>query len=351
MNYIKWHIREGTLRDTKLLKLFLIGLVISTLVSCETLVNTIPEDKLPKADSQLTMFCFLSPQDTIIRVKVSQTSPLFSEYTYGGVAYFVVNGDTTRTGDALPKATVTISDGAIKATLPFQPEGQFYAIPVSRFPIKAGKTYSLTVTDGARTAQASCTIPPEAVPIKKISLDTFMVSNFGNRDTILVTSFTWDDQAGKANYYRVRAYEDVEIPTFTFDPKDKKYTEGRARVQLYFSSRRDAGRSDLLNDTNLDGKTFSSVQFERRISTNANIYYYPLPIVDNKPLVPERGPVSLGIYLLLNTTDKSYYEYHRSLRQARIDNPFTEPSLVYTNVKGGLGVFAGYNQSIRIIKP
>ena len=64
-------------------------------------VNTIPQDKLPKADSQLTMFCFLSPQDTIIRVKVSQTSPLFSEYTYGGNSYFIVNGDTTRTGDCL----------------------------------------------------------------------------------------------------------------------------------------------------------------------------------------------------------------------------------------------------------
>lgn len=349
MSSIKWHIRGGTLRGMQWLKTLLLGLCLGTLISCETLVNTIPQDKLPKADSQLTMFCFLSPQDTIIRVKVSQTSPLFSEYTYGGNSYFIVNGDTTRTGDALATATVTISDGATKATLPFQPEGQLYAISSSQFPIEAGKTYSLTVTDGKRTAQASCTVPSEAVRIKEFSLDTFMVSNFGNRDTMLVTSFTWNDPTGKANYYRVKVYEDVEIPTFTFDPKDKKYTEGRARVQLSFSSRRDDGRSDLLNDTNLDGKTFSSPQFERRIGTNVN--YYPLPVVDGKRLVPERGPVSLGLYLLLNTTDQPYYEYHRSLRQARNDNPFTEPSLVYTNVKGGLGIFAGYNQSIRIVKP
>lgn len=333
------------------LKALLVGLGIGTLISCETLVNTIPEDKLPKADSQLTMFCFLSPQDTIIRVKVSQTSPLFSEYTYGGSSYFVINGDTTYTGDALAKATVTISDGVTRAVLPFENEGQFYAIPTSRFRIGAGKTYTLTVTEGTRTAQASCTIPSEAVPIKKFSLDTLISSNFGRRDTTLVTSFTWDDPAGQANYYRVRAYEEVDIPTFTFDPKDKKYIEGRARIQLYFSSRRDDGRSDLLNDTNLDGKTFSSVQFERRISTDPNVRYYPLPIVNNKPLVPERGPVSMGINLLLNTTDKAYYEFHRSLRQARNDNPFTEPSLVYTNVQGGLGVFAGYNQSVQVIKP
>lgn len=319
------------------------------LTSCETLVNTIPEDKLPKTDSQLTLFCFISPQDTVIRVKVGQTNPLFSEYSLGGGSYHVVDGDTIRMSENRDKAVVTLSDGERSVVIPYSSASLFHALPASKFPIRAGSTYTLTVKEGSRTAQATCTIPREQVPIKKYSLDTVITSSFGRRDTALVTSFAWDDPAGTANYYRVKAYEEIEVPTFTFDPGTKKYNEGRAKIQIFYSSRRNDGRSDLQNDASLDGTSFSSVQFERRLTDNQ--FLYNVPYVDGKRLVPERGPVSLGVHLLLNNTDKAYYEFHRTLRQARNENPFSEPSLVYTNVRGGFGVFAGYNQSVRVVKP
>jgi hypothetical protein len=49
----------------------------------------------------------------------------------------------------------------------------------------------------------------------------------------------------------------------------------------------------------------------------------------------------LKVYLL--NTDKSYYDYHRSLGNYDSgDDPFTEPSPVFSNVNGGLGIFAAY---------
>jgi hypothetical protein len=46
-------------------------------------------------------------------------------------------------------------------------------------------------------------------------------------------------------------------------------------------------------------------------------------------------------------TDRHYYQYHLSVRGASRsqDNPFAEPTLIYSNVTGGLGIFAAYNRT------
>ncbi|WP_310590718.1 DUF4249 family protein [Dyadobacter sp. CY347] len=33
------------------------------------------------------------------------------------------------------------------------------------------------------------------------------------------------------------------------------------------------------------------------------------------------------------------------------DDPFVEPAMIYTNIKGGLGCFGGYNTALLIVKP
>ncbi len=330
------------------MKYYLAFVTLLILASCDSLVQTVSPDKLTQVDSQLTMFAFISPQDTIIRVKVSQTSPILSDYAYGGGGYMVSNGDTIRFGDAVNNVKVTLSDGQAEVSLSYQAEDQLYAIPASRFPIKAGSTYKLTVTDGKRTAMASCTVPVEQVAINKYALDTTVTKRFGRTDTTLIASFTWTDLAGKQNYYRVKAYEEIEAPYFTFNTSEKKYYEKRALVQAYFNNGNDA-RSDLLDDALLDGETFSSARLERRISNNT--YNFGYPYVNGQRLEPDKGPVSKGIHLLLMHTDQDYFKFHRSLRQQNPDNPFAEPALIYTNVKGGFGIFASYNQSDKLIKP
>lgn len=48
----------------------------------------------------------------------------------------------------------------------------------------------------------------------------------------------------------------------------------------------------------------------------------------------------------VSNSDENYYKYHRSLETSGNDNPFTEPSLVYTNINNGLGCFAAYNTAV-----
>lgn len=323
-------------------------LIFLLLTSCESLVNTIPEDKLPKGDPQITLFCYISPQDTLIRAKVSRSSPAFGEYSSNGQSYFLENGDTIRTNQPLTTASVTISDGKTTATLRYQNTSQVFDIPTSQFPIKAGQTYTLTVSEGRQKAQATCTIPKSQVPVKSYTLDSALANRFGSTQMVLNTNFTWEDPAGEANYYRVHVYELIDAPNFRFDPAEKKYYEYRQTVVSNYRIDRNNFRSIFQNDKNLDGTTFSSPQFE---SSNSLANYGGRIVVDGKPLLPSRPAQRLGIFLQIMNVDVPYYEFHRSLEDYNGDNPFTEPSLIYTNVKGGLGVFAGYNKSIRIIKP
>lgn len=323
-------------------------LILLILTSCESLVNTIPEDKLPKGDPQLTLFCYISPQDTLIRAKVSRSSPAFGEYSGNGQPYFLENGDTIRTNQPLTTARVTISDGQTTATLRYQNTSQIFAIPTSQFPIKAGQTYTLTVTEGGQKAQATCTVPKSQVPVKSYTLDSALTNRFGGNQMTLNTSFTWEDPVGEANYYRVNVYELIDAPNFRFDPVEKKYYEYRQTIINNYRIDRNTFRGLYQNDKNLDGTTFTSPRFE----SFRNLADYNFgPVIDGKPLLPSRPAERLGIFLQIMNVDLPYYEFHRSLENYNGDNPFTEPSLIYTNVKGGLGVFAGYNKSIRIIKP
>lgn len=56
---------------------------------------------------------------------------------------------------------------------------------------------------------------------------------------------------------------------------------------------------------------------------------------------------SYELFALLRTTTEEYYNYNttRDLQASVENNPFAQPVQVYDNVEGGLGTFAGYNQT------
>jgi uncharacterized protein (DUF1919 family) len=80
--------------------------------------------------------------------------------------------------------------------------------------------------------------------------------------------------------------------------------------------------SEFFNDEKQDGK---------------RIYANSLTVFE-----PERSDSSFLVFYLLST-DKDYYTYHQSLNKySGGEDPFTETSPVYSNVSGGLGIFAAY---------
>jgi hypothetical protein len=54
------------------------------------------------------------------------------------------------------------------------------------------------------------------------------------------------------------------------------------------------------------------------------------------------GESSLLIYI--HSIDKHYYNFHKSIENVTDygDNPFAESTHLYSNIEGGLGVFASY---------
>lgn len=327
------------------LAILLVGMM--GLYACESLVTTIPDSKLPKVEPQLTLFAFLSPQDTLIRVKVSQTRPILSEFTTGDSLFYVFNGDTLQGIDeSFATATVVLEGPESKVTLVYDPAEKVYSVPASVFPIRGGQRYAISVTDGKRTATAQCTVPFEAVPITEYTLDTTITPTIGRVDTTLLLNFTWIDIPGKENYYRIRAYEKVEYSIVDFNPNTNNLNERRTIGIFNFNWSSAGGRQDYFSDQKLDGTTFSTPLGRKDLQRTQTFGF-----LDGKPIEPKEQPKSLGVYLLLLNTDFNYYQFHLSVRQARRDNPFAEPSLVYSNIQGGLGIFAGLNQSILVIRP
>ena len=295
-------------------------LILAVMVSCETVVDNIPEARLPKTSSKLVVHSFISPQNTRINVAVSETTPLFT------------NADQKQ--GVIKTAQVKISDGTHEVTLPFDDASQLYSIDQSKFPIVASKTYSLHVSDGTRKVTAYCRVPENIPVIKSYSLDTAIGSFFTREDTALVLKMNWQDIPKDTNYYRVRASAEIEYST-----PDAGTTGKRIQNEFDFSWDEGSGHGEWQSDRNLDGSLFSSPTGKVFMPTFSPIQ---TPNGIPKPFYPNCRLISLT--MMVYNSDVNYFKYHRSLQQrSDTENPFTEPSLIYNNIDGGLGCFGAYN--------
>ena len=80
--------------------LAIVILLSISLFSCETLVNDVDPDRLPRSDSKLVVHGYLSPQDTVISIAVNVSTQLI-----GGSLNLGNN-----TAVSLSDATVTLSN-------------------------------------------------------------------------------------------------------------------------------------------------------------------------------------------------------------------------------------------------
>ncbi|MCE7065511.1 DUF4249 domain-containing protein [Dyadobacter sp. CY326] len=301
--------------------LFLIAIVAS---ACESLITDIPADKLPRTESKLVIQSFISPQATSINVVVTESVPLFSE--------------TTSKGGVVRNALVKISDGTSEVTIPYDTASALYSIDSAVFPIKASKTYSLFVSDGSRVATAMCTVPAKQVLASSFKIDTSFSRNLFEQDTSLTLQMTWTDIAADTNYYRVKASVDLEYSVAEGNSA-ATFKEVRTKGRFAFNWDETIGRNDYQSDGNLDGAPLTS-PIGRTILPNVIAYDFGS---GNSFTVYPKAKIALLIMEVYNT-DVHYFKYHRSLEmRGNSDNPFIEPTLIYTNVSGGLGCFAAYN--------
>jgi hypothetical protein len=264
--------------------------------------------KLPESNSKLVVTGFISPQDTAVNVEVIRSTPAFGSRS--GEPPFVSN------------ALVTLSDGDRTVTLPPRSEdGGWYLIDTQTMPVVAGRTYTLRVSvPGGESLEASCTVP-EAPALPQLGIDSSGTPD--NRSPRYSLRMSWTDPAGQENYYRQAA----EVRTVLTENLDQPPPFPLVR-SVYWLGR------ELTDDKAADGGMLYSPRGE---------FWFGGP--------PQYKPEHYMFGQLLHV-DRHYYLYHNSLDNSDRSNgnPFAEPVLVYSNVTGGLGVFAAYNRVIAQIR-
>jgi hypothetical protein len=265
---------------------------------------------------KLVVYSVISPQDTVLTVRITQSTPLF---------------ESAQTGGAVTNASVRLSDGITSVELAHRTKG-IYTVTASRLAILPDRTYFLTVTtpEGLR-AEATCKVPKRANDaITQVQLDPIQEE--------LITGFflsvEWQDAPGEGDHYRIfaksptllrytRQGPDQPDQIDTLHPRPIHFQQGEIYTQ-------DAGK---------DGQKYRVAQGSFIAGSSINSKGQYIQLFERK------------FRLVLLTTDRAYYQYHQSLQRYEAansdgnpDDPFAEPTLVFSNVEGGLGVFAAYQK-------
>jgi len=296
---------------------------------CESLINDLDQDKLPKTEIKLVVECYISPQSEEIRVKVTESQPLFAPSTY----------ET----NIVKNATVIISGENGQLQIPYNDSISTYVIDSSYFRIEAGKKYTLTVNDGIRNVKASCVVPLKKATIKTMEVDT-VVSQWSPQDSVARVKMSWEDIRGETNYYQVRGYSGTEATRLVFDPP-----AGTKPERGYFKNLLDYNYNSILyNDVNLDGITFNTPYFMVQLDKNWVFTYIDK---SGKEQTVNSNPILKEIHIEVLNIDENYYKFYRSRKNNDDGNPFVEPTLVFTNIEGGLGCFGSYTIGSATVRP
>jgi hypothetical protein len=185
-----------------------------------------------------------------------------------------------------------------------------------------------------KTATAETIIPDMPIINFEVEVDTLTLpqQQFRQGGLEVTSKVTFATQGG--GYFRVRGFTDglgilVENDgtgnfTATLTPETRN---------IFFIN-------DGLTDSFQDPKT-ASVQF-----TGTTLLSPPFISVGGQRLNFDKKPQLNSVYNEAMRINEPYYLYYESIRNYsdNSDNPFVEPTPIYGNIKGGLGIFASSNR-------
>ena len=262
-------------------------------------------------------------------------------------------------------------DGTLLRQFPSQ-RGGFSALDIQP---KAGKNYRMVISTNGQQVETETTIP---LRTEVVSIDTMSTINEFNSK---ITNYKIKiKDAGGEDYYRLVIVHE----TLTMFPKEKGndtiryllYTN-HDRVQSedpVFKSVYNSFGDELIDygpkndysifpDTYFQGKEYT-LQFitysQYRNLANPNLggggYGNPNPgggygNPNNPDSVSRPQQIFDRTTIHIQHLSKDLYTYVKYLKlyQNYHSNPFSEPVAVYSNVKNGAGIFAGYNDDARFI--
>lgn len=253
--------------------------------------------ELPETKPLPVIYSYICPTDSIIRLKLMSSSPLFGSEQIDILA-------------AVSDGNVKISSAQGTAQLIFNQNTGYYELKTNSYPIIPGQVYKMTVTTiNGDVATAETQVPFTAVPINTVTVEA-ITENYQTGDRIKAF-FT--DEANSVNYYRIAASH-----CFVYNGQTDTIIN-------------DTQINELYSDLNHNGESSSLAgKFYQTDSTQ----YYSTEYYD----------------VFLYNCSQTYYNFYKSLKNYSGVGisfpPPAEPTLMYTNVNGGFGCFGAYTRSM-----
>ena len=273
-------------------------LLTLSLVACE---KEIPfEGELNEQKTVLN--CYLGAGESIIYAEVSRSETVLSDEPFTFVS----------------DAVIKLYDGSnFVGTFNSVGEGKY----TLNHEVEAGKSYSIECTDPLLGVVRASTEVPNYVSFNLENID-LVLGEFGGNIKVDVQ---FNDGASEDDYYHLLVYTNVDgfpsVLSFETSEEFLRNTEElSANTFFYF------------DDCMFDDNSFNSGVVDISIST------FIMPQVENK------------VQLVHVSSD--YFNYRKSLKLAlnANGNPFAQPVQIYSNIEGGLGVFAGYAAAEEVLE-
>lgn len=264
------------------------------LVSCEKDADI----HVPQQDPKLVVYSYISPQDSVVQVSVTASNSVFG------------NSDSHNLFSMVDNATVTITTNGSTYNLPWNPAYSHYIIGTNVLPVNPGQTYELSVNAaGFETVSASTRVPQ------------------------------WRDWQFHVTYNGMHPY-DAQMgfnAEYRFNVDWKHYDDNDyyrlAQHFYHIDSTYIPGMLDTLNEER-NNNFYTSNQVSGGIIADV--------VTTNTSINQDPYPYRYGFYYDLVISTYDYYKFHETVNNYNSGNPFAEPTLVYTNMKNGYGIFAGY---------
>lgn len=327
----------------------IISIITCLFTSCKSLVTDID---IPYND-RLVVQCFISPQDTLLEVSVTQTAPVIGTVLDGAERY-----------PNILNANVVLSDGQNSVTIPYKTlqlpsaydaDGEYiftarsrYFLSAKNLPIIAGKNYTLKISaPGFESVESSCLIPTKVVAEKDISsIQTSVTGNIGRGATGTYPSIgvRFKDIEGEESFY--------SVGQFFYQKGTYINASGAKKIRINWTT-----RYEYIADKGQENKTLVALPFDLKSFNNFSSFGGNGNGGGGINNGGQNNNVAVTVTdryneIYVANTDRAYYFYNTAIDKIRKanGNPFAEPVLTYTNIKNGLGVMAGYNQSRIVVK-
>lgn len=288
------------------------ALAMFALAGCQqSLREEVTPQALTEEAQKLVVTGFMSPQDSVISVKVVRSRTILDA--------------TGNTPNAVATANVTLAGPNGTVGLAYNAKLQTYQVDARKFPILAGKTYTLTVqTAEGQSVKSTCTVP-QAVALGRVQLDSTVAPD-GHRQYF--ARYDWQNGAETTAFYQTQG-------TFSFVKKCATCREEATAAQKVESTPVSFGAT-----TQLSGWVANETR--AALSTRGT-----LTATDPKACFQSSFSRATVQATLLHV-EETYFRYHQAVERATAQqaNPFSEPVLIPSNIQGGLGCFAASNKAV-----